>query len=91
MLFQRTIPDFKPSPKSYALGVQVFEQMQACLAADGLRDPDHFDIWKALVGGLSAQQKPTILAVTGGFRLIDEMVDMYADHVLPAPTPRRRR
>ncbi len=36
LLFQRTIPDFQPSPESYALAVQVFDQMRARFAAAGL-------------------------------------------------------
>jgi len=32
LLFQRTIPDFQPSPESYALAVQVFDQIGKCHA-----------------------------------------------------------
>jgi AcrR family transcriptional regulator len=91
LLFQRTIPDFEPSPESYAFAVHVFEQMRARLAAAGLSDPVHFDMWTALVGGLSAQQTTNDPGGDRWLRLIDEMVDMYADHVLGKPTPRRQR
>ena len=91
LLFQRTIPDFEPSPESSALAVQVFEQMQARLAAAGLRDPAHFDMWTALVGGLSAQQTTNDPGGDRWLGLIDEMVDMYADHVLGKRTSRRRQ
>ena len=91
LLFQRTIPDFEPSPESYALAVQVFEQMRARLAAAGLGDAAHFDMWTALVGGLSAQQTTNDPGGDRWVRLIDEMVDMYADHVLGRPTQRRQR
>src|SRR4030088_1454484 len=91
LLFQRTIPDFEPSPESYAFAVQVFEQMRARLATAGLSDPVHFDMWTALVGGLSAQQTTNDPGGDRWIRLIDEMVDMYADHVLRRPTQRRQR
>ena len=90
LLFQRTIPDFEPSAESYALAVQVFEQMRARFAAAGLTRPVHFDMWTALVAGLSAQQTTNDPGGDRWLRLIDEMVDMYADHVLPRQTPRRR-
>jgi AcrR family transcriptional regulator len=83
LLFQRTIPDFQPSPESYALAVQVFDQMRARLAAAGLGAPEHFDMWTALVAGLSAQQTANDPGGDRWLRLIDETVDMYADHILP--------
>ena len=90
LLFQRTIPDFEPSPASSALAVQVFDQMQVRLAAAGLRRTVHFDMWTALVGGLSAQQTTNDPGGDRWLRLIDEMVEMYADHVLGKRTSRRR-
>jgi len=82
LLFQRTIPDFQPSPESYALAVQVFDQMRARFAAAGLGGPEHFDMWTALVAGLAAQQTANDPGGDRWLRLIDEVVDMYADHVL---------
>ena len=82
LLFQRTIPDFQPSPESYALAVQVFDQMRARFAAAGLGGPAHFDMWTALVAGLAAQQTANDPGGDRWLRLIDEVVDMYADHVL---------
>jgi AcrR family transcriptional regulator len=89
LLFQRTIPDFEPSPASYALARQVFEQMQLRFAAAGLDDPAQFDLWTALVAGLSAQQTSNDPGGDRWLRLIDEAADMYADHVLGRPTPGR--
>jgi AcrR family transcriptional regulator len=91
LLFQRTIPDFEPSPASSVLAVQVFDQMQVCLAAAGLRDTVHFDMWAALVGGLSAQQTTKEPGGDRWLRLIDEMANMYADHVLGQRTSRQRQ
>ncbi len=82
LLFQRTIPGFVPSPGAYALAVEVVEQMRARLAAAGLRDPAAFDMLTALVSGIAAQQ---IANEPGGdrwVRLIDDMIDLCADHFL---------
>jgi AcrR family transcriptional regulator len=91
LLFQRTIPDFQPSRESYALAVQAFDQMRARLAAAGLGAPEHFDMWTALVAGLSAQQTANDPGGDRWLRLIDEAVDMYADHVIPRPQREAKR
>ncbi len=82
LLFQRTVPDFQPSPESYALAVRVFDQMQARLALAGVSDPGHFDMWTALVAGLSAQQTANDPGGDRWLRLVDDAVDMYADHIM---------
>jgi AcrR family transcriptional regulator len=89
LLFQRTIPDFDPSPGSYALALRVFEQMRARFAAAGLSDPAQFDLWTALAAGLAAQQTANDPGGDRWLRLIDEATDMYADHVLGKPAPTR--
>jgi AcrR family transcriptional regulator len=92
LLFQRTIPDFEPSPDSYALAVDVHERGQAFLAAAGITDPAHVDLWTGLVAGLASQQLANDPGGDRWLRLIDEAVDMYADHVLTKqPTRRRKR
>jgi hypothetical protein len=90
LLFQRTIPDFEPSPESYALAVQVVDQMQALFTAAGLSDPVHFDLWTAVVSGLSSQQLANEPGGDRWLRLVDEAVDMYANHVLGAQASMRR-
>jgi AcrR family transcriptional regulator len=88
LMFERTIPDFEPSPESYALAVQVVEQAKASLVAAGVREPAHFDLWTALVSGLAAQQSANDPGGDRYLALIDDAVDMFADHVLK---PRRTR
>ncbi len=86
LLFQRTIPNFEPSPESYSVAMQVFEAMRDRLAAAGLTGAAAFDIWTALVSGLSAQQ---IANDPGGSRwlsLVDDVVDMYLDHIMRKPS-----
>lgn len=82
LLFQRTLPAFRPSPEAYALAEQVFDQMRARLALAGVSDPEDFDLWTALVAGLSAQQTANDPGGDRWLRLVDEAVDMYADHIM---------
>jgi len=91
LLFQRTIPDFEPSAESYALAVEVVEQGRAHFAAAGITEPAHFDLWTALVSGLASQQSANDPGGDRWLRLIDDAVDMYADHVLPARPLRRKQ
>lgn len=90
LLFERTIPDFEPTPDSYAIARQVFELGQECQAAAGLTDQPHFDLWTALVAGLATQQMANDPGGDRWLRLIDQAVDMYADHVLGRPARKRR-
>ena len=91
LLFQRTIPDFEPSPEAYAVAVEVVEQMRARFAAAGLSDPEHFDMWTALVTGLAAQQTANDPGGERWLRLIDNAVDMYANHVMGTSTRGNKR
>jgi AcrR family transcriptional regulator len=88
LMFQRTIPDFEPSAESYAVAVEVFEQMRDRFRAAGLTDPADFDLGTALVAGLSAQQTANEPGGDRWLRLIDEAVDMFFDHVFAKRSPR---
>jgi AcrR family transcriptional regulator len=83
LLFQRTIPDFEPSAESYAYALEVFERGRQALGEAGVTTPEHFDLWTALVAGLTSQQITNDPGGDRWLRLVDEAVDMYADHVLP--------
>lgn len=82
LLFQRTIPDFTPSPESYAVAVKVYEQMRERLAAVGVRDQATLDLWTAMMTGLTDQQ---ISNDPGGDRWI-QLVDRAVDLLLAATT-----
>jgi AcrR family transcriptional regulator len=86
LLFQRTIPNFEPSAESYAVAMQVFEAMRDRLAAAGLTGAAAFDIWTALVSGLSAQQIANDPGGSRWLRLVDDVVDMYLDHIMRKPS-----
>jgi AcrR family transcriptional regulator len=81
LLFLRTIPDFKPTPESYALAVDVFNRGRSILTGVGLHNPEDFDLWTALVSGLSSQQLANDPGGDRYIRLIDNAVAMFSEHV----------
>jgi AcrR family transcriptional regulator len=89
LMFQRSIPDFEPSPESYALALRVLEEMRERFAAAGLKDPADLDLWTALVAGLAAQQTANQPGGDRWVRLTDEAAEMYTDHVLAKKGARR--
>ncbi|MDQ3628940.1 MAG: TetR/AcrR family transcriptional regulator [Actinomycetota bacterium] len=87
LMNQRTIPGFEPSPESYAPAVEVLERGRTQLARFGVEAPRHFDLFIALLGGLVNAQQANDPGGVRWTRLLDEAMDMFADHVgLPATT-----
>jgi hypothetical protein len=86
LLFNRTIPDFEPSPESYAVAVEVFERARTILSALGIRTLEGFDLWTALLAGLSSQQLANEPGGDRYMRLIDDAVAMFADHMFGRQT-----
>jgi AcrR family transcriptional regulator len=85
LLFLRTIPGFEPSRESYAPAQELFAQMAGVLAAAGLRDAEHIDLWTALLTGLATQQVSNDPGGDRWRRLVDPAVDMFlAAHLPPA-------
>lgn len=87
LMNQRLIPDFEPSPESYAPAARILEAGHQIVRDRGLEDPDDFILLIAIVGGLIDQQ---IANDPGGDRfahLLPRAVDMWADGVgLPGTT-----
>lgn len=81
LMFQRVVPGFEPSPESYALAVSNLDGFRVQLAALGVREPRHVDLWTAMVSGLTAQQISNDPGGDRWGRLLDEMVDLFCDHV----------
>jgi AcrR family transcriptional regulator len=91
LLFQRTLPGFEPSPESFAPSVRALAQAREGLAANGITEARHLDLWTALVTGLVDQQ---VSNDPGGARwsgLIDESVAMLLDHCKGATASRKAR
>lgn len=90
LMNQRTIPGFVPSPESYAPSVEVFERGRAHLARFGVEELDQFDLFTALIGGLINAQQANDPGGDRWVRLLDDAMDMFADHVGLPPLKRRR-
>jgi AcrR family transcriptional regulator len=80
LLFQRTIPGFEPSPESYALAIEFLERSRRAFADAGLDDAA-LDLWTALTTGLTSQQISNDPGGDRWARRVDEVVDMFLDHV----------
>ena len=89
LLFQRSIPDFEPSPTAYTSAITVFEETRARHIAIGITRPAQFVMWTAMVAGLAAQQTSNDPAGDRWLRLIDPMVDMFLSTVGEPGGPRR--
>jgi len=82
LLFMRTIPDFEPTPESYATAVEVFTRGRTALRKAGLRSDADFDLWTAVVAGLAGQQLANQPGGDRYLRLIDRAVEMFSEYVL---------
>lgn len=89
LLFQRTLPEFEPSPESYAPAQQALAQVRALLALNGITEARHLDLWTALVTGLVDQQVSNDPGGSRWTRLIEEAVTMFVDHCRPNRSSRR--
>lgn len=88
LMNQRVISGFEPSPEAYAVSMATFERFAAQLAALGVTDPAHLDLWTAICSGLASQQLANDPGGTRWERLIDDAVDLFCDHVgLPPDEP----
>ena len=80
LLFQRTIPDFEPSPQSYALAIERLEEAERYLHDAGITDPAALDLWTALLTGLTSQQISNDPGGDRWARLLDQSIDMFLEH-----------
>ena len=81
LLFQRTIPDFEPSPESFAISVESLERLRTYLATAGITDDRALDLFTALGAGLADQQISNDPGGDRWTRLVDEAAEMYVAHV----------
>lgn len=77
LMFQRVIPDFEPSPETYALAVASLERSRARMRAAGFDSDRYLDLWTAMTTGLVDQQISNDPGGTRWARLIDDAVDMF--------------
>src|SRR5690348_13768677 len=81
LMFQRTIPGFEPSPETYAISVEALQIVRDRLAASGLTDPRHLDLFTGITSGLTSQQISNDPGGDRWVRLVDEAVEMFFEHV----------
>ncbi len=81
LLFQRTIPGFEPSAESFAIARQALDTSRAALGRAGLTEDAHLEVWTGLTGGLVAQQVANDPGGTRYVRHLDEVIDMYLNHL----------
>lgn len=77
LLFQRTIPDFEPSPEAYAPALEMSGRVRSLIEESGIIDPDALDLWTALMSGLTNQQLANDPGGMRWVRLVDRTVDMF--------------
>jgi AcrR family transcriptional regulator len=75
LLFQRTIPDFVPSPDSYAVAQTAYAVALEPFDALGIPESG-VDMWTALLTGLVAQQLANDPGGERWVRLVDDAVDL---------------
>jgi AcrR family transcriptional regulator len=87
LLFQRTIPGFEPSAESMALAVQALSGAKRGLATIGIEEARALDLYTALMTGLTDQQISNDPGGDRWGRLLDEVLDMFLDHVRSSAPP----
>jgi len=90
LLFQRTIPDFEPSPESYAPSVESLEINRQALIEAGGTDPRDLDLLTGLVTGLIDQQISNDPGGDRWHRLLDDALDMFFAHIDARKKGRKR-
>ncbi|MFP3908190.1 MAG: TetR/AcrR family transcriptional regulator [Acidimicrobiales bacterium] len=86
LLFLRVIPEFTPSPASYALAQHALDFLRKVLAGLGISDDGAIDLWTALNTGLVSQQLSNDPHGDRWAVLIDRAVEMYiASELEPGP------
>jgi AcrR family transcriptional regulator len=82
LLFQRHVPDFDPSPESYALAEEVLGGAVKVLHEAGVTDQSDIDCIVAMVGGLIEAQLANDPGGNRWSRHLNRLVDLYLDDVL---------
>ena len=82
LLFQRHIPDFTPSPASYALAEDVLGRAVKLLHEAGVTQQGDIDCMVAMVAGLMDAQMSNEPGGTRWTRHLNRLVDLYADDAI---------
>ena len=85
LLFQRTIPEFEPSPKSWTVAEEAYDLLRERLAPIGVRDQATLDLWTAVMTGLTDQQISNDPGGDRWTRLVERAADMLLNDLRTVP------
>lgn len=81
LMFQRPVPDFEPSPASFARSQKAFAEMEEHFAEIGITEARHVDLFVAVTAGLAAQQMANDPTGDRWRSLVDDAVDAIFCHI----------
>jgi AcrR family transcriptional regulator len=81
LLFERHIPDFEPTPESYALAEQVLGRALEAINDVGITRRGDVDCVVALVAGLMASQMSNEPGGNRWTKHLDRLIDLYVDDI----------
>jgi AcrR family transcriptional regulator len=82
LLFQRHVPDFTPSPESYALAEETLGRAGKLLAEAGVTNQGDIDCIVAMVGGLMEAQLSNDPGGNRWSRHLHRLIDLYIDDAI---------
>jgi AcrR family transcriptional regulator len=82
LLFQRHLPGFTPSPKSYALAEEVLGQLVNLLRGAGVSDQGDIDCVVAMTAGLMEAQMSNDPGGNRWTRHLNRLVDLHMDDAI---------
>lgn len=82
LLFQRHLPGFTPSPKSYALAEEVLGQLVKLLRGAGVSDQGDIDCVVAMTAGLMEAQMSNDPGGNRWTRHLNRLVDLHMDDAI---------
>ncbi len=81
LLFQRTIPGFEPSAKSFAISQNAMRLTRDWFAEHGLDRPEVVDLFTAVGSGIAAQQNSNEPGGDRWTQLVDDAALMFVRHI----------
>jgi AcrR family transcriptional regulator len=80
LIFERPVPEFEPSPESFAITVRALAETQRQLEAAGVHGEESLDLLRAVVTGLITLQVANDPGGDRWARLLDQALDMFFAH-----------